>query len=556
MERVWQVQETGTVGTTYYQFDVADPDFDVPELDEGTSYFVIVDTDMDGDFSDETPVTMNNLGGDLWSAATNFAGTTLFTLAREYWITPEDDFVLEVDTTNNTPTNAFTISTHPERTYDYSVDCDNDGIFETTEATGDYTCTYESAGTYEVRISPNGEGNTGFPHLYNNEGGNRTKIIDVVQWGDVAWESMSYALTASDIETISATDEPDLSGVTDMSYMFFSTYSFDGDGIDGWDTSNVEDMNHMFYAALQMDGDITGWNTSSVINMEGMFRSARDFNQDISGWDTSSVQNMSQMFQQAGSFDQDLGDVDGWDTSSVTDMSYMFFNAEDFDGVLSEWDTGLVEDMSYMFAGEEGEGISVTHFNQDIGDWDTGSVTNMEGMFQYSVDFNQDIGDWNTASVENMDRMFLGWDYDCAGDSECEAALADYQLVFDQNLGDWDISSLSTASRMFEATTLSIVNYDLLLIGWEEQEVLDDVEFDGGYSRYCAGEDARDSLVDDEGTNWSIDDAGEAEDCTDPDEDGVTQEVEDGAPNGGDGDGDGTRDSLQTNVSSLVNTVT
>ncbi len=59
---------------------------------------------------------------------------------------------------------------------------------------------------------------------------------------------------------------------------------------------------------------------------------------------------------------------------------------------------------------------------------------------------------------------------------------------------------------MFHNATLSTVNYDDLLIGWEMQAVQNSVSFDGGNSQYSFGAsaDARQRLIDDH--SWLIKD--------------------------------------------------
>jgi len=196
--------------------------------------------------------------------------------------------------------------------------------------------------------------------------------------------------------------------------------------------------------------------TSSVINMQSMFAGATSFNQDIGSWDTSNVIDMFNMFNGASAFNQYIG---SWDTSSVTSMVFMFRRA--------------------------------SSFNQDIGSWETSSVTNMSNMLSAATSFNQDIGSWNTSNVTNMNSML------------------NEALNFDQNVGLWDVTNLTTASNMFASATLSTANYDALLVGWEAQNVQDNVTFSAGNSKYTLGSAAaaaRQRLITDH--NWTIADGG------------------------------------------------
>ena len=73
-----------------------------------------------------------------------------------------------------------------------------------------------------------------------------------------------------------ATDAPDLSRVTDTSYMFTNARSFDGN-LSGWDVSHVTRTLGMFWEARSFDGDLSGWDVSSVTDMYTMFYNARSF---------------------------------------------------------------------------------------------------------------------------------------------------------------------------------------------------------------------------------------------------------------------------------------
>ena len=65
------------------QFDVADSDFNVPDLLFGSEYYLVVDSDDDGDLSDETPTALTNTSGDLWSASVDFADNAIFFYTRD-----------------------------------------------------------------------------------------------------------------------------------------------------------------------------------------------------------------------------------------------------------------------------------------------------------------------------------------------------------------------------------------------------------------------------------------------------------------------------------------
>ena len=332
--------------------------------------------------------------------------------------------------------------------YNYQVNW-GDGVTD-ENVNGTITHTYQSEGTYTVTI--NGD----FPQLYfsfrqNSVPYNESftsdgpKLQSIEQWGNIQWHSMSQAFQGCLHLKSNAIDKPDLSQVTDMSWMFAGVNSFDQDlsswdvssvtnmsgmfrsadvfnqNLNSWNLSSVTDMSWMFSEILTFNQDLSGLDTSSVTNMSGMFARAF-FNQDISSWNTSSVTDMSSMFSAAQVFNQDLS---SWDTSSVTNMRAMFAGAQIFDQDLSSWDTASVSNMSLMFYGAH-------VFNQDLSNWDTSSVTSMSWMFYEAQGFNQDLSSWDTSSVTNMREMFAG------------------ALVFNQNLNGWDTSSVTNMPHMFE----------------------------------------------------------------------------------------------------------
>ena len=365
----------------------------------------------------------------------------------------------------------ITIPTFTGATYDYTVDWGD--ATTTNNHTGDATHTYTTQDDYEVRISG------AFPRIYFNNAGDRMKIIAINQWGDQQWTSMANAFQGATNLAGQATDEPDLSMVTNMANMFNRAAAFNQD-IGSWNVSNVINMSSMFAGTGVFNQDIGSWNVSNVINMSSMFARAGSFNQDIGRWNVGSVTDMNDMFISSRSFNQAIG---GWDVSKVIDMTNMLSTTRVFNQAIGDWDVSAVRDMDFMFAEAEA-------FNQDIGDWDVSSVITMRFMFQFARAFNQDIGEWDVTAVGTMALMFAG------------------ATAFNQDIGDWDVSRVGTMELMFSGAGLSTNNYDSLLRGWstieaDESALVSDVTFHGGNSTYCAGTAARTALTS-APNNWTI----------------------------------------------------
>ncbi|WP_375559934.1 BspA family leucine-rich repeat surface protein [Bernardetia sp. OM2101] len=337
--------------------------------------------------------------------------------------------------------------------YNYTVtwtNLTNAGVGDgsATAQTGNYTITgLENNSTYEIAISGD------FPHFYmNNNFPNIDKLKTIEEWGTQVWASMNSAFYGCSSLNYNATDVPNLSAVTDMSFMFANCNVFNGN-IGNWNTQTVMLMNNIFESAGNFNQPIGNWNTENVTDMSSMFRNAVRFNQPIGNWNTENVTNMSQMFQYTPAFNQPIGN---WNTQNVTNMSYMF------------------EFLPFY----------PSNFNQDIGNWNTENVTDMSGMFFENYAFNQDIGNWNTQNVTNMSYMFF------------------HAYAFNQDIGNWNIENVTNMSWMFLNGNLTIANYDATLIGWATQNVNLGVDLGAYDLTYCAGADARDILINT--YNWTI----------------------------------------------------
>ena len=350
------------------------------------------------------------------------------------------DFVTTWRTT--TPNESITIPTWRADTYRVNW---GDGTAPTT-GSGNQQHVYATPGDYQVRISGN------FPRIsLSGDPTNAAKLISIDQWGDIRWIRMDGAFSGASNMTYKATDTPDLSRVTDMSWMFSGASSFNGD-ISEWDVSRVTDMAYMFNDASSFNGDISDWDVSSVTRMPVMFTGASSFNQDISDWDVSSVTITAWMFYDASSFN---GDISSWNVSSVTDMNYMFSGASSFNQDISDWDVSSVTDMNHMF-------WYASSFNQDISDWDVSSVTDMNHMFWYASSFNQDISDWDVSSVTDMTEMF----------SEASS--------FNGDISSWNVSSVTDMTEMFSGAT----SFNGDISSWNVSSVTDMTEMFSGATSF------------------------------------------------------------------------
>ena len=289
-------------------------------------------------FSNATVAYLSSIS---WINDLHFDGTVVLPSGFDFV------FLLTVESMSD-----FTIFTHDDFTYDYTVDW-GDGEISSNQ-TGDVTHSYTQAGSYEVTVT--GE-YPAFSFCDDNSGCSSFKV-DLLKWGTNQWLSMEGAFQGLAKFTILADDVPDLSLVSNLSFMFYKASNFNSD-ISAWDISSVTNMNFMFGFASSFNGDISRWDTGEVTNMGGLFYSATTFNGDISRWDTTKVTKMHSLFAAASSFN---GDLSLWDTSAVTQMATMFLGASNFNTNLSQWDVSQVTNMEKMF-------YNATNMAGDLSEW-------------------------------------------------------------------------------------------------------------------------------------------------------------------------------------------
>ena len=128
---------------------------------------------------------------------------------------PSDAFIITVKTDNagGSADNQFIVPTRFGG-YDYTIDTSDGQTIN--DLTGDYTITFPTPGTYDILISGD------FPWYRGRYSADKDKLIEVKNWGIIAWENFDGAFAGcNNLTVISATDVPDLSNVTNLSSMFY-----------------------------------------------------------------------------------------------------------------------------------------------------------------------------------------------------------------------------------------------------------------------------------------------------------------------------------------------
>ena len=387
-------------------------------------------------------------------------------------------FKITVDTTKaGSAADTFVLPNYTSGTYNYYVDWGDGGAEENITTTGNHTHTYAAQGTYQVKIRGV------MPRLYFNNAGDKLKITKIDNWGNIKWSSTANTYYGCINLEANYTDAPNVSAVTDFSYMFSNCSKFNG-AVNNWSMSAATNISRMFAYCSIFNKPVSNWNTSNVTDMSSMFIGNALFNQSLNTFDTTKVTSIFSMLEGCTAFNQP---VSNWNTANVTLMRWLFKDCPYFNQSVANFNTAKVTDIRGLFQ-------NCTAFNQSVASFNTAEVTNMSAMFLGCAAFNQSVANFNTAKVTTMAEMF----------KNC--------TIFNQDLSGFNVEAVTTlTSFMQSANALSTINYDALLIAWAAQAGIDSgltPHFgDATYTPGGAAEAARTTLTG-APNSWVITDGG------------------------------------------------
>ena len=359
-----------------------------------------------------------------------------------------EPFILRVksDNTGTSASNQFTIPTNGAG-YNYTAIAD--GVTYENN-TGDLTLTFPSGvGTYDVEISGD------FPAIYFNNVGDKSKLIEVVQFGEVVFSTFNFAFYGcNNLTAVSG----DILQAVSLSNAFLSCTSLVSVDSTNWVIGGTLTQTFRGCSSLTTI-DVSLWDVSAVGSFQGLFNGCTSLvSLDTSNWVTANASNMVAMFFNCISLT--TLDVSGWDVTGLSSLQQLF--------------TGCSSLVS-----------------MGVSSWDVSNASNMTQIFSGCSVFDEDISGWVTSSATDFEDLFFN------------------AAAFDYDLSGWDVTGVTVMDRMFTGATLSTANYNALLVGWEAQLVQNNVTFDGGNSTYTAASaaaTARAALIADH--TWTITDGG------------------------------------------------
>jgi len=283
----------------------------------------------------------------------------------------EERFVISVKTDNagTSADNEFTLPWIGTYDVDWGDGTSDSGVTNTQ------THTYASAGTYDVAVTA-ATGRVQF-----SSGGDKSKVIDIKNWGTCAWTSMNSAFYGcNSLTDVSAVDIINLTNCTSLQAMFRSS-SVSQINTSNWDVSNITSLYQTFTFCSNIQSlDVSNWDVSNVNAMESLFRGMTALTTlDVSSWDTSNVSNSLSaarfIFQDSPNVNPDISN---WVLGS-NNLEKMLEDSDSFDRSLANWDISSTPNLINFM--QNASGMSTANYDATLISWASQNPTPTNANF-------------------------------------------------------------------------------------------------------------------------------------------------------------------------------
>ncbi len=281
----------------------------------------------------------------------------------------------------------------------------------------------------------------------NANGYQATQVLKIVIDGQITATTIhDYSYLFANLPNVTNIDglaNLNLTGVTDISWMFAGCSQLVALDVNSWDVSQVTKMQATFQNCAKLATvNVANWDTHSVQYLIDTFNGASSLTSlPVGKWNTSKVATLMRTFTDCTSLTS--LDVANWDTRLVTNMSAMFRGMTKVKTLpVDKWQTGRVINMQLVFSGD----TSLESLN--VANWDTSRVNSLDGTFAKLPNITSlPLDNWNTSNIETLRNTFYN-----------DAKLAKLPL------DNWNVSKVidlnSTFSGCASLTTLPIAKWN------------------------------------------------------------------------------------------------
>lgn len=235
-----------------------------------------------------------------------------------------------------------------------------------------------------------------------------TQVSKIVIDGKITATTMTnYSYLFANLPNVTAIDglaNLNLTGVTDISWLFLNCSQLGALDLNSWDVSSVIRMEGTFQnCAKLVTLNVANWNTDSLQYLIDTFNGDSSLTSlPVGKWNTSKVATMMRTFTDCSSLTS--LDIANWDTRVVTNMSAIFRGMSKVKSLpIDKWQTGRVVNMQLVFSGD----TSLESIN--VANWDTSRATALDGTFAKLPNIKSlPLDNWNTSNVQTIRSTFYG----------------------------------------------------------------------------------------------------------------------------------------------------